>query len=181
MKLSIAYLSTLVAVTTAASVPATCQSITDSLGDKPQNLLQYFQQTVCQKNKCSSTINDQNEFVENTVIPDMLKQMSSQLDIKPDQQQKLQQLGTQAKQAITKNCGSKGDQKLCDDEQGVKEYGQCVIDATGPIFEDAGNDQGNQPSEEDCQKLKKALTSEELWSKTLPGYVDQFAQQCQKN
>ncbi|BCR87805.1 uncharacterized protein ACHE_40369A [Aspergillus chevalieri] len=181
MKLSLAFLATL-SVAMAASIPATCEDIPNSLGDKPQTLHNYFNQEVCQKSKCDTTINDSTSFLEKTVVPQLVQQLSQSLGISTGNQDQIEKVAKEVSQAIQQSCSQQyGDKKVCNDDDSVLQFGQCALKAAEPVISKQSQGDDDVPSEEECQKLKTALTDDQLWSKTLPGYVDQFAKQCKKN
>lgn len=179
MKLSLAFLAAL-SVATAASVPATCSDIPSSLGDKPQTLHTYFNQQVCQKGKCDTTINNSISFLQKTVLPELFQQLSQSLGITTGNQEQIEKITKEVGQAVQQSCSQQyGNKKVCNDDDSVLQFGQCAAKAAEPVISKLGQgDDDGVPSEEDCQKLKTALTDDQLWSETLPGYVDQFAKQC---
>lgn len=205
MRLSCAFLATL-ALATAQSLPGTCEDIPGALGDKPKNLHNYFNQEVCQKSKCTSTINEGTSFIEDTVFPKLFEQFAKDLGISSGNKATIQKISKEVSQAIQQSCSQQhGGKKVCDDDEAVLQYGQCALKAAEPVInkqtkkmqkrqaedddndddednEDDEDDEGSGlPSEEQCEKLEEVLTNEELWSKIIPGFIDQFAKQCKKN
>lgn len=174
MKLYV-YLSALVAATTAASIPNGCPGITDSLGDKPESLLQYFQEQVCGSNKCEATLTDNAGFLENKLFPELFKEISKRLEIPAGKEKQFQEISGEVKSAVQKGCSKQnGNSKICD-KDGVVQFGKCALKAAEPVLSKGGDE---KPSKEQCQKLTEVFSDDQLWTKTFHGYVDEFANEC---
>lgn len=169
------YLSALVATTTAASIPNGCPGITDSLGDKPESLLKYFQEKVCGQDKCEATITDNTGFLEDKLFPELFKEITKRLEIPAGKEKQFQEISGEVKSAVKKGCSEQnGNSKICD-QDGVVQYGKCALKAAEPVLSKGGD---QKPSQEQCQKLTEVFSDDQLWSKTFHGYVDQFANEC---
>ena len=169
------YLSALVATTTAASIPNGCPGITDSLGDKPESLLKYFQEKVCGQDKCEATITDNTGFLEDKLFPELFKEITKRLEIHAGKEKQFQEISGEVKSAVKKGCSEQnGNSKICD-QDGVVQYGKCALKAAEPVLSKGGD---QKPSQDQCQKLTEVFSDDQLWSKTFHGYVDQFANEC---
>lgn len=164
------------------SIPQACQEIPQAIGLKPIKLLKQFHEEVCEKSKCSATINQHNDYLMNDVFPQIISDLDQKLDISSSNKQLFSQIRTQAVAAVKKSCTSKGNQPLCNDQQGLFEWGTCAIQASGPIYQKHMKELASaaQLSEAQCEKLKALDTDETVWNKTIPGYIEKFAEQCEK-
>ncbi|KAJ5106645.1 hypothetical protein N7456_003320 [Penicillium angulare] len=164
------------------AIPKACLEIPQAIGFKPIKLMNQFQQEVCVKN-CSATINQHNEFLVNTVFPQIIPDLDKKLDISTSNKQLLNQTRTEAFAAIKKSCDSKGDQPLCNDPQGLFEWGTCAMQASGPIYQKNMKQLAGalKLSESQCEKLKALDSDDSVWNKVIPGYIKQFADQCESN
>ncbi|PWY88568.1 hypothetical protein BO94DRAFT_545680 [Aspergillus sclerotioniger CBS 115572] len=188
MKFTIA--STLVATTSLLSVanaqfslpniPETCLEIPQVLGNKPLQLLSYFHKEVCEKN-CTATINQHNQYLQQSVFPQIMKDLDQKLDISASEQASFQKIQTQVEAAIKKDCVAEGNKQLCNDLEGLADYGLCVLKATEPIIkQNIGQLKSSvNITDADCAKIKSIDSDATVWQKTLPAYVDKFAQICE--
>ena len=182
MKLSLAVYSTLFTLATAASLPDTCQSIPDALGDKPKVLLEYFEQHACEgQNACDATVNDSMAYLKKDVTPQLMQKLAHEAQIPQDQQEQLLAISSQVDNAVEKKCAAQfGNARICgDDKSDLLLWGQCAMDAAKPVLEGSNaQQQKGKITQEQCQQVKAKITNQQLWTKTLPQYVDKFGQQC---
>ncbi|KAE8151601.1 hypothetical protein BDV25DRAFT_138730 [Aspergillus avenaceus] len=177
--------ATLCSVANAAafpSIPETCLEIPQVLGQKPMKLMQYFHTQVCEKANCTATINQHNQYLHNNVYPHLIQDINTKLGVSSSEQALFNQTNTQVVAAVQKSCASEGNKPLCNDVQGLFQYGACAFKASQPILEQHMKQISGSVklTEEKCQKIKQLDSDQTAWSKTLPGYVDQFAAQCEK-
>lgn len=161
------------------SIPQSCLEIPQVVGNKPQQLMQYFHKEVCQQN-CKATINQHNNYLHNYVMPQIIKDVNQRLDVPVQEQQLFNQTSTQVVAAVQKSCSEEGNKPLCNDLEGVFNYGLCAFKASQPIImkhmkEFSGS---AKLTEEKCNKIKQLDSDQTVWQKTLPAYVDKFAKQC---
>jgi hypothetical protein len=163
------------------SIPQACQEIPQAIGLKPIRLLKQFHEEVCEKGKCSATINEHNEYLVNDVFPKIISDLDEKLEISASNKQLFSQIRTQAAAAVKKSCNPQGEKALCDDPQGLFEWGSCALKASTPVYQKHMKElaSASQLSEAQCQKLKALETDESVWNKTIPGYIETFAQKCE--
>ncbi|PWY80526.1 hypothetical protein BO70DRAFT_45081 [Aspergillus heteromorphus CBS 117.55] len=160
-------------------IPQSCLQIPQVLGNKPLQLMHYFNTEVCDKN-CTATINQHNQYLQEQVVPQITKDLDAKLGISTSQEESFSQFRTQLTSAVTKDCQTEGNKPLCNDLQGLFQYGACVFKATQPIIM---NHIGQISSsinitEAGCNKIKELDSDQTVWQKTLPGYIDKFEQLC---
>lgn len=181
MKLSLAVYSTLFTMATAASLPDACQSIGDALGNKPKALLQYFEDHVCEgPNTCDATVDDTAAYLKKNITPQLVQKLAQEVKVSPDQQKQLLTISTQVDDAVEKKCSAQfGNTKICGDDIALLQWGQCAMDAAKPVLQGPNvQQQKGKITQEQCQQVKAKITNQQLWTKTLPQYVDKFGQQC---
>ncbi|PYH92669.1 hypothetical protein BO71DRAFT_18750 [Aspergillus ellipticus CBS 707.79] len=161
------------------NIPESCLQIPQVVGNKPLQLMHYFHTEVCEKN-CTATINQHNEYVQKQVLPQVTKDLDEKLGVTAAQEESFQQLQTQLTAAVTKSCETEGNKPLCNDLQGLFQYGTCVFKATQPIImQNIGKiSQSVNVTEESCNKIKAIDSDQTVWQKTLPGYIEKFEQEC---
>ncbi|OQE17613.1 hypothetical protein PENSTE_c020G05990 [Penicillium steckii] len=191
MKLSLSLaVATLVSASVAAespfpsslpALPKACQEIPQAIGLKPAKLLKQFHDEVCEKNKCNATINEHNDYLVQDVFPKLISDLDKNLDISAKDKQVFSKVREQAKDAVKQKCTAKGKQPLCNDPQGLFEWGSCAIQASAPVYQKHMQQLASvsKLSESQCEKLKDLDTDETFWSKTIPGYIEKFAEQCE--
>ncbi|RAL05363.1 uncharacterized protein BO80DRAFT_478327 [Aspergillus ibericus CBS 121593] len=162
------------------NIPQTCLEIPQVLGNKPLQLLSYFHKEVCEKN-CTATINQHNQYLQQSVFPQIMKDLDTKLDISTTEQASFQKIQTQVEAAIKKDCYTEGNKQLCNDLEGLADYGLCVLKATQPIILKSIGELKSSVNitDADCQKIKSIDSDATVWEKTLPGYVDRFEQICE--
>ncbi|KAI2883868.1 transcriptional regulator family: Fungal Specific TF [Aspergillus niger] len=152
------------------NIPETCLEIPQVIGNKPLQLLSYFHKEVCEKN-CTATINQHNQYLQESVFPQIMKDLDQKLDIPASEQASFQKIQTQITSAIEKDCKSEGDKPLCNDLEGLANYGICALKASQPIImNNIGQLQGSvNITDADCTKIKQIDSDATVWQKTLPG------------
>ncbi|KAJ5378527.1 hypothetical protein N7509_011646 [Penicillium cosmopolitanum] len=142
-----------------------------------------FHEDVCEKGKCSATINEHSEYLVNDVFPKIISDLDEKLEISAGKKQLFSQIHTQAAAAVKKSCNSQGEKPLCnsqgekplcDDPQGLFEWGSCALKASTPIYQKHMKElaSASQLSEAQCQKLKALENYDSVWNKTIPGYIE---------
>ncbi|KAH8427274.1 uncharacterized protein LDX57_004988 [Aspergillus melleus] len=161
------------------SIPQSCLEIPQVVGNKPQQLMQYFHKEVCQQG-CKATINQHNHYLHNYVMPQIIKDVNQRLEVPVQEQQLFNQTSTQVVAAVQKSCAQEGNKPLCNDLQGVFDYGLCAFKASQPILMNHVKEFSGSAklTEEKCNKIKALDSDQTIWQKTLPAYVDKFAKQC---
>ncbi|PYH49725.1 uncharacterized protein BP01DRAFT_4063 [Aspergillus saccharolyticus JOP 1030-1] len=163
-----------------SNIPESCLEIPKVLGNKPLQLLEYFHKEVCEQD-CTATINQHNSYVRNQVLPQLIRDVDQKLGISATEQAQFKQLQTQAAAAVQKSCSAEGNKPLCNDIQGLVDYGFCAFKAAEPIFKNHLNQlqQGSlNITEAKCDKIKELDSDATVWQKTLPSYIDKFAKEC---
>ncbi|OJI85072.1 hypothetical protein ASPTUDRAFT_120061 [Aspergillus tubingensis CBS 134.48] len=155
------------------NIPETCLEIPQVIGNKPLQLLSYFHKEVCEKN-CTATINQHNQYLQESVFPQIMKDLDQKLDVPASEQASFQKIQTQINSAIEKDCKSEGDKPLCNDLEGLASYGLCALKASQPIIlNNIGQLQGSMNiTDADCTKIKQIDSDATVWQKTLPSYID---------
>lgn len=179
--MKLAVVSSLVTLAAATALPQSCQSIPDSLGNKPRAMYDYFQEHVCQgDNACDATVNESAAFLRKNVNTELMQQLGKDLKVSPAQQEELKQLAMKADKAVDQECGSKyGDAKVCGSEASLWMWEQCAQDAAKPIYASKDAQKHKDAiTEEQCQKVKNTVTDDKLWKSTIPKYITKFGQQC---
>lgn len=163
------------------SIPQACQEIPQAIGLKPIQLLKQFHEDVCEKSKCNATITEHNEYLVNDVLPKIISDLDEKLEISASNKQLFSQIRLQAAATVKKSCSSQGEKPLCDDPQGLFEWGSCALKASTPIYQKHMKElaSASQLSDAQCQKLKALDTDESVWNKTIPGYIETFARKCE--
>lgn len=163
-----------------SSIPESCLEIPKVLGNKPLQLLEYFHKEVCEQN-CAATISQHNTYVQTEVLPQLIQAVDQKLGISATEQAQFKQLHTQAVAAVQKSCSAEGNKPLCNDIQGLVDYGLCAFKAAEPIFQNhlSQLQQGSlNITEAKCDKIKELDSDATVWQKTLPSYIDKFAKEC---
>ncbi|KAE8132796.1 hypothetical protein BDV38DRAFT_274806 [Aspergillus pseudotamarii] len=165
------------------NVPETCLEIPQVLGQKPLKLMQYFHTQVCEKANCTATINQHNQYLHNNVLPQLIQDVNTKLGVSASEQMLYNQTSTQLIAAVQKSCAAEGNKPLCNNPEGLFNYGACAFKASQPVLEKQVKQLSSsvQLTEEKCQKIKQLDSDETAWSKTLPGYIDRFAALCEKD
>ncbi|KAB8073305.1 hypothetical protein BDV29DRAFT_157697 [Aspergillus leporis] len=116
------------------------------------------------------------------MFPTLIQDVTRCLGVSADEQALFNQTSTQVIAAVQKGCASEGNKPLCNDPQELFNYGICALKASQPILQNQVKQLSGsvQLIDEKCQKVKELDSGQIAWSKTLPGYVDRFASQCEK-
>ncbi|KAE8154262.1 hypothetical protein BDV25DRAFT_135952 [Aspergillus avenaceus] len=169
-------LTALVLASTTEALPATCHEIDPFQGDNLEHLLDTIKSQVCEKG-CKPTTAQFDSWGRDTIVHPFILALSETMGL-PNLPTVTKRLTDSISENLLNTCGVVvGDKDACQG-QILDSFGQCMKKNLVSIVLEDADPYSFLVSDAMCEKAKKYVEGEDLWTKVIPGYLDVYASQC---
>lgn len=181
MRLLIAHLllPVLLLLTPVTAIGFTCFKVVNALVGRPGHLFNTFQTEICERG-CQPTVPHWDLWTRNNSFVPAVRSLMKTMNV-PQQEEALLKMGDDVAIIIKDRCGPmlRG-RHICSDPETLAEFGNCFkrnfMTASIkhlPILLPMA-------SEEACRKQYQFLQGDELWERTIPNNMREYASVCDK-
>lgn len=159
-------------------VGPTCLKLKDSLGNKPDQVLEQFNKQVCAKG-CKPVIADYDRYVRKNLLLPAINEISNNLNLPRSDTNKLIKLADQTATVVKQKCApSLGKTHLCADSGALTKFGKCLKDNLLPVVMSNIGDVLPLLSEPNCQKFYQLLQGPLVFEKIIPTDLVRYSKVC---
>ncbi|KAJ5114853.1 hypothetical protein NUU61_000612 [Penicillium alfredii] len=163
----------------AAAIGASCIKVVSALVGRPTHLFNKFQSEICERG-CQPTVPHWDLWTRNNTFVPAVRSLMKRMKV-PHQEEALLKMGDDVAVIIKERCGPMlHGRHMCSDGETLAGFGNCFkrnfVKASIkhlPILLPMASEQA-------CQEQYRFLQGDELWERTIPNNMREYASVCDK-